>query len=167
MIVPKPFKRCGCRQGLGHRRTCAKFTLPPPAKRRKPVSHRNRKRRPPDAASAQRIAVLERDQTCAFERCTEAGKWERCDSRGPLFTCHVERRAKCTGSSIYHPDVAIAGCDECHARFDHRSPERFWNTVRVTDTVRRRARRAIDAAAVERRAAGRVAVPFWSRADRA
>lgn len=99
------------------------------------------------AFQEQRIAVMERDDyRCRFEiavsglpagethfgleRIVErAGEssWVRCGDTQGLQTAHIFRRQKLTLARTddgiplkFHPYVAIAGCERCHTRFDHR-----------------------------------------------
>lgn len=95
----------------------------------------------------QRLDVMARDGwACRFERAVPglpAGSthhegqrivewagdvaWMRCGAENGLQTCHLPRRWKCgntlTDDGIplkHHPLVAIAGCAECHRRYDSR-----------------------------------------------
>src|ERR1700676_966329 len=91
----------------------------PMPRSRKPLPRRNAVRRPPEKATAQREAVLERDgYRCVFVVLDEGwreiegylwryGEWGRCPitGSGNLRTCHVFRRRHC-GSAVYDPDVA-------------------------------------------------------------
>jgi hypothetical protein len=145
MLARSPMKKattrkCGCPSNLGvgrHRRACAKWKPAPKPKARKPIPHRNAKRRPADAGSAQREAVMARASgRCKLEvRVTyRSGGTDflRCTERTGLQTVHVIRRRAC-GDAWADPDVAVAGCVRCHDVFDHRTPSYTWDSVRMPE----------------------------------
>lgn len=120
------------------------------------------------AFQEQRIAVLERDEyACAFERAIQGlppnethfgGErivehigpvaWVRCAAGGALQTAHIHRRHKLGHTLtddgielVYHPLVALAGCPDCHRKFDSRQHR---DQVRVPAERIRLARLLID-----------------------
>ena len=82
----------------------------------------------------QRRAVRARDgNECRFERLHSNRRgplgdlWYPCGSKSASDTCHIYPRRDC-GKAIFHVDVALLGCRDCHDAYDGRTFER---TVRV------------------------------------
>ena len=134
------------------------------------------------AFQEQRLAVMDRDGwACRFERAITglpAGEthargfriaewagnvaWVRCGATDGLETAHLFRRAKCgltltdDGPPLkWHPLVAIAGCRDCHRRYDARTcRDEVRPPADAVDLARRLIRHTLAAA----RARGEVAI---------
>jgi len=181
----KPMTECRKCPHRKHARACRTCGCAYLSKAAKPLPHRNPKRRPAAAASAQREQVLERDgNRCAFEVLVGEGAilpgrrfvlrggdiefitteddgtvWMRCQDPAPLFTCHVIRRHQC-GDAALDADVAIAGCKRCHDAFDHRTHPSTWDSVRVPEAALARAIAAVRKCEAERAERGLAVVPL-------
>lgn len=89
--------------------------------------------------AAQSRAVKQRDKKdgrpcCRMERRYHAigggFVWRECGKSGQLDTVHILRRNQC-GKVWDSPDVALAGCRECHSEYDRNILGESKITVRV------------------------------------
>lgn len=140
----------------------------------------------------QRIEVMTRDDwRCRFEirvdvipgethhngervEREDGAAWARCGNEFGLQTAHVFRRWKCgdhmTDDGIAlkdHPLVAIAGCRDCHARFDKRgdpSVRAPADAVRMASTL---IEHTLEAAKASLKGVARVDLTEFDRSDAA
>ena len=71
----------------------------------------------------QRRAVRARDgNVCRFEVWTAGNGWLPCGKKSASDTCHVYPRREC-GKAVFHDDVALLGCRDCHDAYDGRTFE--------------------------------------------
>ena len=156
----KPMTECRNCPHRKHARACRTCGCAYLSKAAKPLPHRNPKRRPAAAASAQREAAVERSGgRCEFERWYESQlAWLRCAAAGK-DTAHLVRRWL-AGDAIYDPAVVLFACRPCHDEFDHRSHPATWNSVRPPGAMFDLAINAVRRAEAERAERGLAVVPL-------
>lgn len=72
--------------------------------------------------SRQRTAMRKRDfkdsrPHCRFEKLVN-GQWKECGKKTGSILCHIIRRPHLNEACKFHPDMVLAGCDDCHKRYD-------------------------------------------------
>lgn len=86
---------------------------------------------------AQRRAVRARDKgVCCFEKFV-GGVWRKCGVKDAHDTAHCYRRRNCA-KAIWHVDVALLACRDCHTKYDNRE-----GGVRVPPAFEERAYKTI------------------------
>jgi len=131
-------------------------------KSRKPIAHRNVKRRDPKKASQQREAVLNRDGGT----CVAIHDYGRCPVRDKAFlqVAHLIRRHKC-GDAIYDPDVAVTLCRFDHDVLDHRAPIKDWDSIVIPSEAIDRAEACVRRYEAERASRGLAVVPLKGKSQ--
>jgi hypothetical protein len=164
---------CGCKYVGRSAKTVASKAVAPKSDR-KPVKHRNQKRRPSHQASAQREhTVIERaGGRCEFRHVVATAEdvhgelieyTAPCGSRDRVQTVHLARRWKSPAplkgepAPVYSDAAAFAGCVVCHDKYDGRRPGR--EMVRIPEEYREAAFLEIRYSEVKRILAGRACAP--------
>lgn len=141
------------------------------------------------AGTLQRIEVMNRDDwACRFERRVDGimpgethhegqrvtwegdAAWVRCGQTYGLQTAHVFRKWKCgehmTDDNIalkWHPLVAIAGCRDCHTRFDKRGSKDVRAPADAVEIARSLIEHTLAAAEERCKGVGRVDLTEFDR----